>query len=114
MHTFVHEPTQKVLGIAIATANSFLTRFFGLMLRKSIPAGTGLFFPKCAAVHTIGMRCAIDILFLDQDFRVTKGIAAAKPLRLFFGPHGTCHTLELPAGSVTHNDIKPGDRLIKV
>ena len=42
----------------------------GLLGRDSLPPGEVYVFPHCNAVHTLGMRFAIDIAFLDKEDKV--------------------------------------------
>lgn len=42
----------------------------GLLGRDSLPVGEVYVFPRCNAVHTLGMRFAIDIAFLDAEGKV--------------------------------------------
>jgi uncharacterized protein len=35
-----------------------------LIGRRSLPPGAGLLIPRCASVHTAGMRFAIDVVFV--------------------------------------------------
>lgn len=114
MHTFVHEPSHFILGNQIASAETFWARWRGLSFRKHLPPGTGLFLPNCSAIHTMGMRCVIDLIYLDDNLNITGFLAGAKPFRFFFAPRGSKHTLELPAGTLHPVNLKAGDRLRKL
>ena len=48
----------------------FFERMRGLLGRDGLPEGEVYVFPRCNAVHTVGMRFAIDIVFLDADGNV--------------------------------------------
>lgn len=82
----------------VAVAGSFFTRFRGLMLRKSLPAGEGLLLKNCSAIHCCFMRFPIDAVYLDGHMRVV-GAETVKPWRLGGQFPGARHVLELPAGS---------------
>jgi uncharacterized membrane protein (UPF0127 family) len=77
---------------------------------KSLPAGEGLFITPCEGIHTIGMKFAIDVLFLSRDRKVLKIRAAMPPRRL-----SVClrahSVLELPAGTAEATRTIPGDML---
>jgi hypothetical protein len=45
------------------------SRLLGLALLDRGRAGPGLVIPRCRSVHTLGMRFALDVLFLDRDRR---------------------------------------------
>ena len=40
-------------------------RLLGLAGLRSLDAGRGLAIPRCNSVHTIGMRFAIDVVFVE-------------------------------------------------
>jgi hypothetical protein len=44
--------------------------------------GAGLLIPRCASVHTFGMRFALDVYFLDGDGRVLFVHRGVPPRRL--------------------------------
>lgn len=53
----------------------------GLLGRPEPGPGQGLLLARCNAVHTIGMRYPIDVVFLDKDERVVRIVEAMKPVR---------------------------------
>ncbi|THD11393.1 hypothetical protein B1806_04260 [Metallibacterium scheffleri] len=60
---------------------SLWERIRGLLGRPELGPGEALLLDPCKAVHTIGMRYPIDIVFLDADNRVVRIKPAMKPLR---------------------------------
>lgn len=103
-------------GTTVATdarlASSYVARFLGLMGRKSLPEGGGLLLTRSSSIHSFFMRFAFDALFLDNEDRVVKVVAAMRPWRIAFGGRGAKHTLELPAGVAERSLTQPGDRLL--
>ena len=65
--------------LEILIADSFLTRFAGLMFRKKLPAATGLFLAPCNSVHMCFMRFAIDVVYVDKDYKIIKVVKDLKP-----------------------------------
>src|SRR3954454_2524404 len=59
-------PTTLVLDREVPIASSFRSRLLGLAWLASDDAGSGLLIPRCSSVHTLGMRFALDLYFLDQ------------------------------------------------
>ena len=55
----------------------------------------GLLIPRCASVHTFGMRFELDLVFLDGDGRPLPIRRAVPPRRLVSAPRRA--VLELPA-----------------
>ena len=67
-----------------------------------------LVLPKCQWVHTIGMRCALDVAYLDDQSRVVK-LQRLAPLRLPM-PVREAHTVvEAKAGSFERWGLRVGD-----
>jgi uncharacterized membrane protein (UPF0127 family) len=73
----------------------------GLLGRPPVP----MLFERARAVHTFGMRVAIDVAFLDRDLRVIR-VATVPPRRIVWSVRAR-HVLEMPAGS----ELRRGDRL---
>ena len=63
------------------------------------------------SVHTLGMRFAIDALFLDRQGRILKIAHSLRPNCFAFAPGGTYAVLELPSGRAGAFDLNPGDML---
>ncbi len=73
-------------------------------------AGHGLWISPCEAIHTFGMKIAIDAIFIGRDHRVKKVYPALCPGRIAW-----CLTadsvLELPENSVLQSQTRAGDQL---
>ncbi len=50
----------------IAVATTLLSRMRGLLGRHALPPGEALLIRPCRAIHTLGMRFAIDVRFYDR------------------------------------------------
>ncbi len=83
----------------IPEAVGFLERTRGLLC--SDPQSTmGMFFRDCRSIHTFGMGYSLDLLFLDEDFRVVQEISNLPPSRICSGERDSCAVLEFPAGKL--------------
>lgn len=83
----------------------------GLSGRRSIGLDEGmLLHDPLRCIHTFGMRCAIDIVFLDHQLEVVGVAAAVPPGRLRWCRRGAIQ-LELRAGRAATLAIAPGRRL---
>jgi uncharacterized protein len=74
-------PSATVLGRKIPVATTFRSRLLGLAHLDREEAGQGLLIPRCASVHTFGMRFALDVYFLDsagEPLAVRRGIPARR------------------------------------
>ena len=78
-------------------ARTWQARLLGLALLDELPPGQALLIPHCRSVHTLGMRFAIDIVFLDRRGEAIRLVTAAQPRRAFGAPAARA-VLETPAG----------------
>lgn len=89
-------------------ADSFLSRFKGLMLRRNIETNEGLLLKKCNSIHTFFMRFTIDVAYLDKDFLVIDK-ETLKPWRVGKILKGVKHVFETGENSL--DMINKGDKL---
>ena len=96
-------------------ADSFATRFRGLMLRPRdfLPMGTGLLIAPCNSIHMMLMRFPIDVLYIDKNYQVLMQVPNLRP---WLGLSACWNkniwaTLELPVGSIEVYGIKAGSIL---
>ncbi len=92
----------------VRVAETFWTRFRGLMFRRQIDEDDALLFPNCGSIHTFGMLTRIDVAFLRQGI-VERVVAEARPNRIYATPG--CDVLELAPGSLSAAGVRVGDRL---
>ena len=91
-------------------AVGFSERLRGLMFRKGLEPGEGLFLPDCRSVHTFFMRFPIDLVYLDRENQVVKVVHAIKPWRLSCCLRARS-VLEMAAGRAQAAGLQAGDRL---
>ncbi|GDX82303.1 hypothetical protein LBMAG42_41140 [Deltaproteobacteria bacterium] len=96
-----------VLAERARVAKTFLSRGVGLLGAKN--AGGGLFIEPCSSVHTMFMRFAIDVIFLDPGDAVLAVYAPLAPWRATAWVRGAKRVLELDAGGAKGTQV--GDRL---
>ena len=77
-------------------ATGFRARLLGLAWRDRAAAGPGLLIPRCASVHTFGMRFELDLYFLDREGRVLAVRRRVPPRRVVWR-RGAAAVLEIPA-----------------
>ena len=64
----------RVICERCVAAETFWTRFRGLMLRASLPPDEGMVFRGAGSIHMFFMRFAIDAVFCDRELRVVNGL----------------------------------------
>jgi len=93
-------------------AVSLKDRLRGLLGRTSLGPDAALLIERCGAVHTVGMRFALDLVFLDHAGRVLRVIRGVRPGRLWVGGGWrAARTLELEAGCLDVGQLRCGDVL---
>ena len=98
------------LGDHIVRADNPLTRIVGLLGRRSLAPGEGIWFEPASSIHTAFMRFAIDVIFLDREGVVLRCIPAMRPFRAVV-QHGARAAVELPPGTIERCGVVAGDRL---
>jgi uncharacterized protein len=102
--------TQSTVASRVEVADRGPVRRRGLLGRRSLAEDEGLWIVPCEAVHTFGMRFAIDLVFLDRRNVVRKVRSSVPPWRLS-GCLRAHSVLELAAGTLTRMPVAPGDTL---
>ena len=97
---------------AAECAVSLKDRLRGLLGRASLGPDAALLIERCGTVHTVGMRFALDLVFLDRAGRVLRVVRGVRPGRLWVGGGWrAARTLELEAGCLDLTVLRVGDTL---
>ena len=88
------QPTTHRVTTHVTT--NFFQRFRGLMF-TSIKPTTSLFITPCNSIHTFGMQSAIDVYFLDKEWKITHIYRDLKP-RKFKTAFRSKHCFETAPG----------------
>lgn len=91
-------------------ARGFLARAIGWLGREKAPRDIALWLEPCCAVHTFGMRFAIDIAFVDQMDRILRIDAAVPPWRIRWCSKAKA-VVELASGACLERRLFVGCRL---
>lgn len=96
----------------VTIASSLPARMRGLLGTRALPAGEGLVIENCGSVHTVGMRYAIDVIFLDAAWQVRAVRRNVRPGRLLvWGGWFGLRALEVQSGWLKLEGVLPGTRL---
>jgi uncharacterized protein len=96
LRRFESLPRRAVAGHDVLVAVGIRARLLGLALLDLEAAGPGLLIPRCASVHTFGMRFALDIYFLGSGDEILD-VRRAVPPRRFVAHREAVSVLEIPA-----------------
>ena len=86
-------------------------RLKGLIGKKDLKKDEALFIPKCPSIHTFFMSFPIDVIFMDEDFKIVSMFEELPPNRMVFGGLKSRSTLELKQGQIGNLNLKKGDEL---
>ena len=108
----VHNVTRNCpIGDRIDVADTSAKRRTGLLQHPGLEPGQGLWIVPCEAIHMIGMKFPIDVIFLSKKKQVLKVRSAVKP-GWHFSACLTAHSvLELPVGTIEGTGTEKGDQL---
>ncbi|ARP84451.1 hypothetical protein CAL12_09600 [Bordetella genomosp. 8] len=85
--------------LRIVRVKKWCGRLRGLLCRRRPRPGIALWLSPCRAVHTCGMKYALDVVFLDRSGRVAAVIPALRPWRVALCLRAVS-VVELEAGAV--------------
>jgi uncharacterized membrane protein (UPF0127 family) len=105
----VNRTRDEVLAERAEMATSYWSRFWGLMGRRELPAGSGMVLKPGGGIHTWFMRIPIDVVHVGKNDVVTHVVRGIRPWR--FGPLfvGGQLAIELPSG--TAERTQAGDQI---
>jgi len=99
------------LGEQVGMADSSLRRLVGLLGKRSLAPGRGLFIVPSQAIHTVGMAFPIDVVFVDKRYSVLGIREAVRPFRVTRVFWKALGVLELPVGTIRDSRTEVGDQL---
>lgn len=109
----VHEPTGKILAENVEVADSFWSRFRGLMFRRSFENGEALLFPfsnpRKFGVHTFFVFFPIDLVYLDREMEVLEIKKELSSWSTYKPDVEAYFLVELPGGKVRKVKVEVGD-----
>jgi uncharacterized membrane protein (UPF0127 family) len=89
-------------------AKSFVSRLKGLLGQKDFGEYDGLVIRRCKAIHTIGMKFFIDVIFYDRNFKVSEIYEKLKSNKIVFAK-SSYGVIELPAGIINKTSTQKND-----
>lgn len=98
-YRLIHQPTGQAVA-AVTRAEGWWAKGWGVLGRRALEPGEGLWLPGVASVHTVGVRFPLDLLFLDGRFQTVRLSPDTPTGRWLVHAPGARHTLELGAGTL--------------
>jgi len=105
----INQRNNAVLADKVVVADTFFRRLVGLLNRSSLQKGEALILKPSNAIHTLFMRFAIDVLFLDKNHKIVGILPVFLPFRLSKVYFNAQITVELPKNCLEITQTKLGD-----
>jgi len=109
--TVISETRGTIIGDQIKIADTSLSRMVGLLGRRGVDAGGGLWIKPSSGVHTFFMRFPIDVIGLDKNMRVIKLWRTLVPYRITSVSLQLRSVIELSSGRIAECGVQLGDVL---
>ncbi len=107
----INQSANTILAEDVVFANTPVKRLKGLLGNKSFLDGQALVIKPCNCIHTLFMRFAIDVLFVDKNNKVVKALKKLGPFRFSKLYWKSQIVIELPPGKLTSSQTQDGDLL---
>ena len=87
-------------------------RMRGLLGRTALGDDAAMVIRRCGSVHTVCMKFAIDLVFVDKAKRIVRIVENVRPGRFcVWGGWHAAHVIESESGKLNLNRLKIGDAL---
>ena len=106
----VNARTDETIAHEVVLACTRAARRRGLLGRDSLDPSAALVLSPCWAIHTMFMRFAIDVIFIDREGGAVRIVRELAPWRMA-AARGAHAAIELRAGRVQTLGVRLGDRL---
>lgn len=103
-------PFFKVIDVMVA--DSFFARLAGLMFRQKLPSATGLLLVSCNSVHMCFMRFAIDVVYIDKEYKILKIVKNLRPWLGLSMCRQAWATLEMTVGEAERCGCEVGKKIV--
>src|SRR5438270_2397128 len=105
-----NQTRDSVLTQFAEIADTSATRRKGLLGRTGLAPGQGIWIIPCSAVHSLGMKFTIDVVYVNRALKVLKVRPSMAPwqMSMCLFAHSV---LELPSGTIDRTQTRTGDQL---
>lgn len=109
---YVYNQTKETfLAFRVRVADTILSRMVGLLGQNSLKPERGIWIVPCNSIHTLGMRFTIDVVLIDQNFKVVGLRELVRPFSITRPNFRAESVLELPAHTIFRSRTEIGDQL---
>ncbi|NOG59741.1 MAG: DUF192 domain-containing protein [Proteobacteria bacterium] len=91
--------------------SNMIERMQGLLGRPPLQPDQALLISPCSSVHTFFMTYAIDLAFINKNWKIKKLVSSLMPFRMAYSP-GTTMVVEMPVGTIEQLKLETGMTLL--
>ncbi|MGH9486122.1 MAG: DUF192 domain-containing protein [Terriglobales bacterium] len=109
----INRTRQVFLATDVRKADGFFSRLRGLLTTpaREFGFGRGLWIRPSKGIHMLGMRYAIDAVYVDRQNRVVHVQPELQPWTVGAVRKDAASVLELPAGAIARTQTQVGDEI---
>lgn len=112
MVKIINERNQETVADRVRVADSFWSRFRGLMLSPKPAEGEGLLIQPCNSIHMMFMLYPIDAIFIDAGNKIKALYESLSPWTGLSGWHrDVSSVIELTSGTINKTGVRIDDVL---
>ena len=107
-----NQTRETFLSLSVTAADTTFARLRGFIGRLKLGSDEGIWLVPSRGVHTVGVLVPLDLIYLDENYRVIHlieyfPIFRIAPLRI-----QAESVLELPTHTIYSSQTQPGDQLV--
>jgi hypothetical protein len=103
---------ESFLGFRVAPADTWRIRLRGLWGRSGLMPDDGIWLIPSRGIHTVGMRFAVDLIYLDSANRVIHLVEHLRPFRISPFKRKCVSILEMRTRAIYFSNTQVGDELL--
>jgi uncharacterized membrane protein (UPF0127 family) len=107
-----NQTRESFLSLGVGVANTVFTRLKGLIGKLTLRLDEGLWVVPSIGIHTVGVRFALDLVYLDEDYRVIHVVESFPTFRIAPLKPEAASVLELPTHTIYSSQTNVGDQLL--
>src|SRR6202140_2583389 len=107
-----NETRESFLSLSVDVADTMFTRLKGVIGKVTLRPNEGIWVVPSCGIHTLGVVCPLDLIYLDEDHRVIHLVEHFPTFRLAPFRTQAASVLELPPHTIYSSQTQTGDQLV--
>lgn len=107
-----NQTRETFLSLSVTAADTTFARLRGFIGRLKLGSDEGIWLVPSRGVHTVGVLVPLDLIYLDENYRVIHVIEYFPIFRIAPLRIQAESVLELPTHTIYSSQTQPGDQLV--